>query len=222
MARPTKGYFAADGARVPSVTEVLDRFKPSGGLIHWAWKEGMAGRDYNATRDAAANAGKLAHSWIEATVAGVAFPIPIETDPDVYLKAQQAHANFVKWYAKSGLTIVDTERPLVSEAHRFGGTYDAVATKKSTRNGKTKIIALDFKTSNRIYHEHLYQVAAYGLLMLECTSYGWPDEYHIFQMDKEKAVFKHKVYKDLTREREAFLKLREAFGLVKECEGRKL
>lgn len=220
MARPDK-YRLADGTVVPSVTTILDRFKPSGGLIHWAWKEGMAGRDYRTSRDSAAAAGTLAHKWVEAEVKGEAdkFIVPSSVDPDVFARAEQAHANFVKWYAKSGLTIVDQERPLVSEAWRFGGTYDAVATKGVRRK---KIIALDFKTSNRVYHEHLYQVAAYGVLMVECTAYGWPDEYHIFQMDKETAKFSHKVFTDLTQEREAFLKLREAYDLIKQCEARKL
>ena len=217
MARPKKGYFAKDGEKVPSVTTVLDRFKPAGGLIHWSWQQGKAGLDYRVTRDSAAAAGTLAHNWIEATVKGEAFEIPVGTDPDVYRKALQAHANFQTWYAESGLTIIDTERPLVSEAHRFGGTYDAVA---KTADGK--IVALDFKTSNKLYPEHLYQVAAYGLLMLECTDYGWPDFYMIFRMSKEDATWELKTFDDLTKEREAFLALREAYGLVKECEKRKL
>lgn len=217
MARPKKGYFAKDGLKVPSVTEVLDRFKPSGGLIHWAYQQGKAGLDYRVTRDKAASAGTLAHNWIEATVKGEAFEIPVGTDPDVYLKAQQAHANFQTWYGESGLTIVDTERPLVSEAHRFGGTYDAVA-----RDGDGKVIALDFKTSNKLYTEHLYQIAAYGLLMLERTDYGWPDQYMIFRMSKEDATFEVKTFEDLTEEREAFLALLEAYHKVKKCESRKL
>lgn len=216
MARPTGGYFAKDGGEVPSVTTILSRFKPSDGLIHWAWNQGKAGLDYRVTRDAAAAAGILAHNWIEATVKGQDFHVPATTDPEVYVKAENAHTQFQKWYGKSGLIIVDTERPLVSEAHRFGGTYDAVAMSKN------KVIALDFKTSKGIYHEHLYQVAAYGLLMLECTDYGWPDEYHIFQMDRDTAKFKHKVFTGLDKERETFLAMRAAYDLVKHCEARKL
>jgi hypothetical protein len=48
---PTKGkgrgkYRLADGTRVPSVTEILSRFKEGGALIHWAWRLGMEGEDY--------------------------------------------------------------------------------------------------------------------------------------------------------------------------------
>src|SRR6516225_4019637 len=37
------GYFIADGTKVPSVTQVISRFKDSGALIHWAWKCGRDG-----------------------------------------------------------------------------------------------------------------------------------------------------------------------------------
>jgi hypothetical protein len=58
------------GKRVPSVTTIISRFKDSGGLIHWAWQQGMDGLDYRETRDKAALAGHLAHYLMELDARG--------------------------------------------------------------------------------------------------------------------------------------------------------
>lgn len=65
MAHPT---YLIDGKRVPSVTTVISRFKESGALMYWCWDQGRQGLDYRQTRDAAADAGTIAHAMVEAFI----------------------------------------------------------------------------------------------------------------------------------------------------------
>src|SRR3990167_2401575 len=91
------GYHLKDGTKVPSVTTILGRWKESGGLIHWAWKEGSEGRDYRVTRDAAANAGTLAHEMVDGWTRGELAPIKDGTPDDVINKANRAFIAFMEW-----------------------------------------------------------------------------------------------------------------------------
>ena len=156
-------YRAADGKRVPGVTTVLGKFKDPGGLIHWAWELGRDGKDYRAARDAAADAGHIAHQWIDDTVHNrplTKYPV---VDVETLAKDESALDSFKSWVRSTKLTIVDTERPLVSELHRFGGTYDALGIIDGD------LILLDWKSSNRVYTEHVAQLAAYRQLIREAT-----------------------------------------------------
>ena len=65
--RPT-AYRLEDGTRVPGVTTITNKFKDSGGLIHWAWQCGIDGVDYRAKRDEAGDVGHLAHAAVDADV----------------------------------------------------------------------------------------------------------------------------------------------------------
>ena len=66
MAHPI--YKNAEGKRLPSVTTIIGRFKDSGGFVHWAWDLGIQGIDYRKVRDAAADAGTIAHHLVEADI----------------------------------------------------------------------------------------------------------------------------------------------------------
>ena len=155
-------YKTADGKRVPGVTTILSRFKESGGLIHWAWNLGTQGIDYRAARDAAGDVGHLAHQWIDDHLHGRDLaPSPDGTSPDTRDKAGAALQAFRDWTRQVRLEVLDTERPLISEQHRFGGTYDAIAVCDGT------LMLLDWKSSNRIYPEYVCQIAAYRALIHE-------------------------------------------------------
>src|ERR1700761_7307502 len=118
------GYFLADGTRVPSVTTVLSRFKESGALMNWAWKQGKAGLDYRVTRDAAADAGTMAHAAMEAWIRNR--PFVFEGDGAIVEKARRSFGAFLEWSQQTQLRVTETELPLVSEIHKFGGTFDAI------------------------------------------------------------------------------------------------
>jgi hypothetical protein len=160
--RPSKkGYRTKDGKRVPSVTTVLGRFKEAGGLIHWAWSLGIEGEDYRQARDAAADAGSITHDWVEDTVHGTPLREFPNAAPETIVLARTALDAFRDWVELNEVKWLATEFPLVSETHRFGGTPDALALVRGKR------YLLDWKSSNRVYGEHVCQVGAYRALMLE-------------------------------------------------------
>lgn len=209
---PKQGYFLADGTRIPSVTTIISKFKESGGLIHWAWQLGTEGKDYREVRDKAADAGTMAHDLVEKWIKKE--PLVIEGDPLVVDKANNAFQIFLEWANQSKLEVTDTEVRLVSEKHRFGGTLDAMLV-----NGKRSLG--DWKTSNKVYSEYLYQIAAYGILWEE----NFPDKpieggYHLMRFAKEHPDFAHYYWGELERAKEGFLYMRKLYDIKSELERR--
>jgi hypothetical protein len=209
MGRPKNGYTLADGTPVPGTTTIIGRFKDSGPLIYWAWTQGKTGLDFRATSKQAADAGTIAHDMVEASIKGETFEPPPGTDPAVLAKAAHAFAQWQAWAKQSRLKIVATERALVSEKYRFGGTLDAVG-----KLGR-KFCLLDWKSSNGIYPDYLLQLAAYALLLEECEPKWKTDEAHIIRFSKEHADFEHRSFTGLADAKHEFLLLREAFDIDK-------
>jgi len=210
MPRP-KGwqpYRLADGTEVPSVTRVLAKFRDPGPLMWWSWNEGKAGRDYRATRDAAADAGTLAHAMVEADIHGRTLVVSaMVIDPEVLRRAETAFNAYQRWKTQTRLVPADPETRLVSEKYRFGGTIDSMLI------GGQRAIC-DLKTSRSIYTEHLIQVAAYGLLWDETH----PQEvlhggYHILRISRETADFAHYYFGELEEAARSFLLMRDLFDL---------
>src|SRR6476620_9773548 len=127
MGRPKDGY-RLDGERIPGVTTIIGRFKPAGGLIHWAWQLGKDGKDYREVRDKAADAGTMAHDMVEADIYGTELQLQLATDIErgVHEKALGAFAAYKAWKEQSQLEVAEAEVSLVSKAHRFGGSLDAM------------------------------------------------------------------------------------------------
>lgn len=205
-------YLLASGDRVPSVTTIIGRFKESGGLIHWAWNLGKEGKDYREVRDQAADAGTMAHHAVEAWLHGREFAF--EGDAEVCRKAQTAYGAFLDWATQTNLRVTHTEVPLISERHKFGGTFDALLVQNERAMG-------DWKSSNNCYPEYLIQVAAYGKLWEE----NHPDEpitggFHLLRFDKEFGDFHHHWWSELDRAWDAFLHLRELYEIDKELKRR--
>lgn len=184
--RPKKGYYTKDGKRCPGVTTIVSRFKDAGGLIHWAWQQGYDGIDYRQKRDEAADAGHLAHDFIECDIHGRELPDTSKNDPELVKLALKALEAFRDWKSQVKLEIIETETPLVSERYRFGGTFDALA----RVNGK--IVLLDWKTSNAVYSDYIAQVGAYGELLMERGTIV--DGAQLLRFGKEYADFHHHSY----------------------------
>lgn len=213
MANKRIPYLLPDGTAVPSVTGVISRFKESGGLIWWAWNEGMQGRDYRTTRDTAADAGTLTHRMVEADIRGRAPYGDPMADPAAWKRACQAFDNYREWRDMTQLKAVRSEVRLISERLRVGGTLDAILVQ-----GKLSIG--DWKTGP-IYPDHLIQVAAYGLLWRE----AFPDEplvggYHLLSFSKENGDFAHRHFAELADAEEMFIMLRRAYDLDKMLKAR--
>ncbi len=205
--------YKVNGARVPSVTTILSRFKESGGLIHWSWQCGMDGKDYRKERDAAATIGTCAHAMVEAHIRELGFDAsPYE--PKTLAKAQNAFKAFLEWADNSKLKPIETELSLVSEKYKFGGTLDTMLI-------KGKLAVGDWKSSNAIYMEMLCQVAAYGKLWEENRS-DQPIEggYHIIRFDKTYGDFSHHWYPELDDAWTYFKLVREAYDLAKSLKKR--
>lgn len=201
MPTPYRGYFI-DDERVPSVTTVLSRFKESGGLIHWAWKEGIAGRDYRDARDAAGSVGTMVHDLAERRSRG-------ETITDIEPKAMAGYSAFCEWWELSRFKLIATEEEMVSKRHRYGGTPDAIVV-----DHKNRVCVIDYKTGNRIYPEAIIQCAAYGALWDE----NHPDKAitgpaHVIRFDRDSGDFMHRMFTNTRLEWEQFLTLRKAYEL---------
>ena len=214
MATKKGGYFLKDGVtKVPSVTTVLGRYKESGGLVHWAWSLGKEGKDYRQVRDSAADCGTMAHEAVEAWIRGMEYRWAF-TAPEITKRALKAFDAFIEWADQTQLKVTHTEVPLISEEYRFGGTLDAMLIRGKRSLG-------DWKTSNKVYPEHLMQIAAYGILWSE----NFPNEpieggYHLLRFDKEFGDFHHSWWGELEAARRGFLLLREAYDIDKELKKR--
>jgi hypothetical protein len=158
-------YRLKDGTRVPGVTTISNKYKDPGALMAWAHKLGLEGKDFRAARDEAGAAGHLAHAWIEDSIHGLdpRKPPPLsESVTELAIEqAQTAFEAFLEWRSMVELSVIDTERPLVSELHRIGGTFDALAIVKG------KVTLLDWKSGGGVYPEVIAQLAAYRQLIRE-------------------------------------------------------
>ncbi len=191
-------YTLKDGTVVPSVTTILSRFKESGGLVHWAWKLGMDGKDYREVRDDAASVGTLAHQMVESHIKGEPFLLDEKIPDTIRMPAKNAYQQFLEWSDMTRFKVTHSEIRLVSEKYRYGGTIDS-----SLINIKRALG--DWKSSNDIYAEYLIQLAAYGQLWDE----NFPNDpiiggYHLIKFNKTDGGFTHKYWANLEVAWEAF------------------
>lgn len=211
MARPKGGYYLKDGTRVPSVTTIIGRFKDAGGLVHWAWKLGMEGRDYREERDAAAAAGTLAHTMLENVLHrkdphdGIDLA---QIDESILRPAETALAAATSWMQQQHVEVAMTEVALVSERYRYGGTLDAVLQQGD------KLVLADWKTSNSVYPEYICQLAAYRQLLVENGHGPIAPEAVLVRFDRETADFHVHRYTDLDDAWRAFARMRELYDLM--------
>lgn len=218
MPHPKAGYKLASGEKIPSVTGIIGRFKESGGLIYWAWDQGRQGFDFRETRDKAAEAGTLAHALVEAHISGKADEevFALVNGNEVGPKALKAYQNYLNWERMTKLKVIKTEMSLVSEKHKYGGTFDGIAVVEI--EGATSLA--DWKTGG-IYTEALIQCAAYKGLWEE----HFPDQpieggFHIVSFSRETGDFSHKYFENLDEAWTQFLLLRQAYEIDKRLKKR--
>lgn len=217
MARPQEGYRNKIGVRIPGTTTIIGRFKESGGLLHWAFKQGQSGAaSLYEKRDEAAVAGNIAHDMIESFILGK--PQPVESSakatPDILERASNAFAQFGEWYEQTKIQVIATEKSYVSEIYQFGGTVDAIG-----RDARGRVVLVDWKTSNSVYSDYLIQLAAYQLLLEECSEWR-PEGFHLLRVAKESADFAHYFYGELEEAKRAFILMRELYDIDKKLSAR--
>jgi hypothetical protein len=217
MPHPAQGY-KINGSRVPGVTTIIGRFKDSGTLLHWAFKQGKAAErgEINSLydkRDEAAEAGTLAHEMVEAHIRGERKEFTATENI-----AKQAHAAFdayLAWESMTKLKIIEQEMQLVSKKYLFGGTPDAIGYINE------ELCLVDWKTSNGVYTDYLIQLAAYKYLWEENN----PDRpltggFHLCRFAKSHGDFAHHYYPNLDEAWEQFKLFRKAYDIDKELKKR--
>lgn len=216
MGRPTQGYRNAAGDRIPGTTTIIGRFKESGGLLHWAFKQGQSGAAHlYEQRDEAALSGNIAHDMIECDILGKPFAPPVPVDEKILKAASNAFAQFLEWKEQTRIEIIATETPYVSELYQFGGTIDGIG-----KDMKGRIVLIDWKTSNSVYSDYLIQLAAYALLLEECKPEWTPQGFHLLRVAKESADFAHHFYGELEEAKLQFKLFRQAYDIDKKLSKR--
>lgn len=215
MPTPREGYYLKDGTRVPGTTTIIGRFKDSGAIVHWAWEQGKAGKDYREVSKKAADSGTIAHALVEASIKGEVAPSFTEVDEEVLKRAVAAFGAYCTWASQSRLEILVTEPRLISEAHRFGGTPDAIGYLDGS------LCLIDWKTSNAVYADYLLQLAAYRVLWEENKpDYPVKGGFHLCRFAKEHGDFAHHYFPNLDEAWEQFLLFRRAYDLDKQLRKR--
>ena len=142
--------------RLPSVTSVINATWPKPGLLAWYLKHGS---DAPRLRDAAAERGKLVHSFVEAYMRDEWRPItdyPTDTWP--YLKGA------ARFLADFNPVPIAVERLVCHPEFQYAGRLDLIA----EIAGKPTLV--DFKTNaeGRIFPEAHIQATAYAIANERC------------------------------------------------------
>ena len=217
---PANIYKNLEGKRVPGVTTVIggNLGWSKNGLMYWAWNEGIEGRDYNATRDRAADVGTLAHAMVEAYIkerltneeVDYKTLIDMRTITDEMLEqAFNAYYEFLDWANRYQFNPIYTEHKLISEELQVGAQIDIASV-------EGEIAITDIKTSNDIHADHIIQVAAYSKVWIENYPDQIPKSHSILQLGKDGGF----TYKSLSKKQienggRAFILLRELHDLKK-------
>ncbi len=211
---PTSDYRDSEGKRLPGTTTIINRFKDSGGLIYWAWDQGKQGLDFRQTRDKAADAGTIAHDMIEHFIHDRAFSNDAYpgADQETFALADKGFRAFIDWFEQTRLTVHVTEIPLVSEELRFGGTPDAIGMQQD------EYVLLDWKTGNRLYTDHIIQVAAYRHLWELHNPDKLLRSAHILRVGKEYGDFHHHAFPNEVIDLgwDAFKRMRRLYDIDKQ------
>lgn len=207
-----KPYYNKNGQIVPSVTTVIGRFKESSGLIWWAWDCGMKGINYTQVRDEAAIVGTILHDMIEASIKKIEFK-ESDYDKNFAERAKIPFEAFRKWHGRSNVILSEAEISLISEEYQYGGMLDALP------NGN-ELYVIDWKSTKRIYPDHIVQVAAYRQLWNENNPVNRAEDGHIVRFDKETGAFQHMYLpkKNLDRGFTAFLHMRLLYDSIREVD----
>lgn len=117
----------------------------------------------------AANIGTLAHNWIETYIKNLISgnKYEIQPFPDNEKSASCCRAA-LNWMREHNVRWISTERKIYSKTYGYAGTMDGKCLADSCTNKlccpeefKDRLTLADWKSSNYLYIEYLYQVAAY-------------------------------------------------------------
>ena len=185
----SKKYEAEDGTILPGVTTILQNLGWNKSiLMKWAAKMARQEKDFQKESTIAAEIGTLAHALAEYYFTGEA-PDPeivAAYSPNQITKAENAVESLKEWEKGSNLTATFTEKNLVSNIYRYGGSADIIFTNK---DGDFELA--DIKTGNGTYADYILQLAAYAKAAEE-TLKRPVSRVHVLRFGKNKsATFHH-------------------------------
>jgi len=149
---------------------------------------------YRDAKEEAANIGIVAHDWVSAYIKGQKPDMPEDE------RVKSCVTAFLDFNSQLKPKWIATEKVVYSKKYDFAGRLDGVAR-------ISKILELeDFKTSNGLYEEVIFQTAGYQI------AYEEENEVEIAQrrairFGKENAEFEHKIYADNKEDKQAFVDL---------------
>ncbi|MCM8783676.1 MAG: hypothetical protein NC818_02705 [Candidatus Omnitrophica bacterium] len=175
--------YTVNGEKYPSVHAILNLLdKPA--LIPWAIKTVItylaennitpnpkdSYRYYQEAlreRDRAATTGTETHSFISQALSGQKHASSSQdTAPYVSLADRGGfQAAFAKWFNEAQPTLVASEAVVISPTYKYAGTIDALCLIQG------ELWLVDFKTSPKIYDDHILQIAAYRQAIEEMGGY---------------------------------------------------
>lgn len=160
-------------------------------MIHWAWQQGVDGKDYRATADLAKSGGHYAHSLIECRIKkdnDTLATLSSKYEPEARQLGNSGFDAYLAWEAQTKLEVKFSEVTLCHEFHQYGGTLDAIGYLGN------KLCLLDWKCANSTYLEHVIQLAAYWKMWESQNPNYAIEEWHLLRIGKEHADFHHHSY----------------------------
>jgi len=188
---PVDHVYLRDGAEVPSVTTVLKIIDKSAPLMNWAVKLAtdkilqsvvfpitnpeeftalvLKAKGLHRERlEDAGDIGKLAHDYIEKYIIQQMSP-SADTPPEIEGdKVWNCFRAALEWMRLHNVHWVSTERKIYSRTYDFAGTLDGIAFVDSCNDReccptefKSRRSLIDWKSSNALRIDYLFQTAAY-------------------------------------------------------------
>lgn len=154
-------YVLRDGSVVGGASSICRMGDSPEPLIRWANRMGLEGKDSTKFRDKAADVGHIFHFMVACFMEN-AEPDFREYDDKDIRKAELGFAKFMDFWTKERLVCVASEKQMVSEVWRYGGTLDIVA-----RDEDGLLALLDEKSSKAVYWSQKCQLAGYEQLWNE-------------------------------------------------------
>lgn len=123
--------------------------------------------------DDASNIGHIAHTWLEYYIKAILAGFTQEVESKLAnLPKEERAANCVRaalaWMEVHSIKWIETERKIYSLKYGYAGTMDGLALVSSCSDPtccvdtfKDRLSIIDWKSSNYLYIEYLYQTAAY-------------------------------------------------------------
>lgn len=178
---PAVDYRNAEGKKLPSVTTV-NKFKDPEHLMRWANRQGLDGVTLEESRRKTADPGSLVHIWVDNYLHFRDRHAWVDDffeekrctkaeREEIERLAGAPYQAFQRWAKEYKPKLIETELSLVvdevtvnlpggehSITVGYGGTLDFVGTVHG------ELCLMDWKTSSRVYADHMSQLQAYRYL----------------------------------------------------------